>query len=530
MDHASTSKNPVAASLAPGFRFHPTDEELIWYYLKRKVFGKAFRVDAISEIDVYKFEPWDLPGMSRLKTRDMEWYFFSYLDKKYGTSSRTNRATEKGYWKTTGKDRPVLHRSNTVGMKKTLVYHLGRAPRGERTNWVMHEYKLVGEEFEKNGKDACILCRIFQKSGPGPKNGEQYGAPLLEEEWEDDDLVVVPGMDFAEVVAVSDNAFPGDEAYLDEHDVEQILLPQVPSVNSSAPEENFSNTIIEPEQPPVEKLSDLSQQLDTQENSVKHEYMGESSKIANNNNLQGDGFLDASDIFQPDDGSFLETNDLLNHFDADPSGFDMIEEYLTYFNADEDFLSPMLADDNPLFGQSSFVQEPVDGEWKEQTEASQVSVIEPNNQHVDPFAEKYNPKMQLVNGVKYPTFMNEASKMLESFPAPPAFAAEFPTKLNSAAASASSSTSSVVRVTTGIIQINAMSSDDGSYENWSLEKQQTTNVNILISFNLPQPLNQGKQQLTISSSNVGVFYLMFVWLIIISMSFKIGACIYSGKA
>lgn len=31
-----------------------------------------------------------------------------------------------------------------------------------------------------------MLCRIFEKSGPGPKNGEQYGAPFREDEWEDD--------------------------------------------------------------------------------------------------------------------------------------------------------------------------------------------------------------------------------------------------------------------------------------------------------------------------------------------------------
>ena len=49
-------------SLAPGFRFHPTDEELVWYYLKRKVAGKSFRFDAISVVDIYKIEPWDLPG------------------------------------------------------------------------------------------------------------------------------------------------------------------------------------------------------------------------------------------------------------------------------------------------------------------------------------------------------------------------------------------------------------------------------------------------------------------------------------
>lgn len=39
-----------------------------------------------------------------------------------------------------------------------------------------------------------MLCRIFQKSGTGPKNGEQYGAPFIEEEWEEnEELALVPG-------------------------------------------------------------------------------------------------------------------------------------------------------------------------------------------------------------------------------------------------------------------------------------------------------------------------------------------------
>ncbi|KAI3981097.1 hypothetical protein MKX01_032237 [Papaver californicum] len=186
-----SSTSTATSSLAPGFRFHPTDEELVSYYLKRKNLGKPFRFYAISEIDIYKFEPWDLPGQSRLKSRDRQWYFFSALDKKYETGWRRNRATDQGYWKTTGKDRAVC-RSNrsAASMKKTLVYHFGRAPRGERTNWVMHEYRLADEQLGRNGlqvgKQSFVLCRIFQKSGTGPKNGEQYGAPFIEEEWDED--------------------------------------------------------------------------------------------------------------------------------------------------------------------------------------------------------------------------------------------------------------------------------------------------------------------------------------------------------
>lgn len=48
----------------PGFRFHPTDEEIVRYYLKKKLTGNLPSCfDYLAVIDIYKFEPWDLPSM-----------------------------------------------------------------------------------------------------------------------------------------------------------------------------------------------------------------------------------------------------------------------------------------------------------------------------------------------------------------------------------------------------------------------------------------------------------------------------------
>lgn len=46
----------------PGFRFHPTDEELVGYYLKKKVASQKIDLDVIRDIDLYRIEPWDLQG------------------------------------------------------------------------------------------------------------------------------------------------------------------------------------------------------------------------------------------------------------------------------------------------------------------------------------------------------------------------------------------------------------------------------------------------------------------------------------
>lgn len=160
-------------SLPPGFRFHPSDEELVGYYLKRKVHGRKIELDIIPEVDLYKFEPWDLPNKSFLPNRDLEWYFFSPRDKKYPNGTRTNRATEAGYWKATGKDRKISTKSSMIGTKKTLVFYGGRAPQGRRTDWVMHEYRLDKTQCEAAAgvQDAFVLCRVFKKNGIEPRIG-----------------------------------------------------------------------------------------------------------------------------------------------------------------------------------------------------------------------------------------------------------------------------------------------------------------------------------------------------------------------
>ncbi|XP_061367430.1 NAC domain-containing protein 100-like [Gastrolobium bilobum] len=158
-------------NLPSGFRFHPTDEELISHYLYKKVNDSLFSAKAIGEVDLNKCEPWDLPW--KAKMGEKEWYFFCVRDRKYPTGLRTNRATEAGYWKATGKDKEIYRGKSLIGMKKTLVFYKGRAPKGERTNWVMHEYRLEGKfsvhNLPKTAKNEWVICRVFQKNSEGKK-------------------------------------------------------------------------------------------------------------------------------------------------------------------------------------------------------------------------------------------------------------------------------------------------------------------------------------------------------------------------
>ncbi|KAL7131948.1 hypothetical protein ABFS83_12G039200 [Erythranthe nasuta] len=154
-------------SLPAGFRFHPTDEELVVHYLCRRCAGHQIAAPIIAEIDLYKFDPWQLPGMSLYGEK--EWYFFSPRDRKYPNGSRPNRAAGAGYWKATGADKPV-GKPKTLGIKKALVFYAGKAPKGIKTNWIMHEYRLANVD-RSAGKtnnlrlDDWVLCRIYNKKG-----------------------------------------------------------------------------------------------------------------------------------------------------------------------------------------------------------------------------------------------------------------------------------------------------------------------------------------------------------------------------
>ncbi|CAI9784013.1 unnamed protein product [Fraxinus pennsylvanica] len=153
------------ATVPPGFRFHPTEEELLYYYLRKKVSYEPIDLDVIKEVDLNKLEPWDLKDKCRIGSCPQnEWYFFSHKDKKYPTGTRTNRATAAGFWKATGRDKGI-HRTNSkrIGMRKTLVFYTGRAPRGHKTDWIMHEYRL-DDDIAEIQEDGWVVCRVFKKN------------------------------------------------------------------------------------------------------------------------------------------------------------------------------------------------------------------------------------------------------------------------------------------------------------------------------------------------------------------------------
>ncbi|KAM1037552.1 hypothetical protein EV1_031963 [Malus domestica] len=171
--------NTLSSHVPPGFRFRPTDEELVDYYLRKKIASKLIDFDVIRDVDLYKIEPWDLEDLCKIGSGDQnEWYFFSHKDKKYPTGSRTNRATKAGFWKATGRDKAIYRGEKfLVGMRKTLVFYKGRAPNGQKSDWIMHEYRLETRENGTPQEEGWAVCRVFKKKLAAVSRMGDYVSP-----------------------------------------------------------------------------------------------------------------------------------------------------------------------------------------------------------------------------------------------------------------------------------------------------------------------------------------------------------------
>ncbi|KAJ6683896.1 hypothetical protein OIU85_007579 [Salix viminalis] len=179
--------------MLPGFRFHPTDEELVGFYLRRKIEQRSLPIELIKQVDIYKYDPWDLPKLAT--TGEKEWYFYCPRDRKYRNSARPNRVTGAGFWKATGTDRPIYSSDCTrcIGLKKSLVFYRGRAAKGIKTDWMMHEFRLPSlaepsppkKPLDKTlpANDAWAICRIFKKTNSMAQRALSHSwvSPILPE-------------------------------------------------------------------------------------------------------------------------------------------------------------------------------------------------------------------------------------------------------------------------------------------------------------------------------------------------------------
>ncbi|KAJ4723341.1 putative NAC domain-containing protein [Melia azedarach] len=143
-----------------GFRFNPTDEELIWL-LERKVSGKPmdFHGNFMIEKDIYEADPQHLQWDYNVALSKNERYYY-YLKK-----DDSREVTGQGWWRATGHVKKIYvndQQCHLVGYKRPLTFHRfrdnydnkRRRKKAIKTNWIMHEYSL--ESFSTEWR----LCKM----------------------------------------------------------------------------------------------------------------------------------------------------------------------------------------------------------------------------------------------------------------------------------------------------------------------------------------------------------------------------------
>ncbi|KAI9118449.1 hypothetical protein K1719_010781 [Acacia pycnantha] len=165
MEEPQCSRATLPASLPPGCRFYPSEEQLLCYYLPNKNTGGNFHgCDLIRELDLYDYDPFQLPEIACFSYgyggRKRHWY--CYTARVLKDSRRKTRMVKSGYWMRKGGVRNVLNDGGNVvlGTRTSFVFYLGNSPKNaNRTTWMLHEYALVDHL-----KASFVICRVFCKA------------------------------------------------------------------------------------------------------------------------------------------------------------------------------------------------------------------------------------------------------------------------------------------------------------------------------------------------------------------------------
>ncbi|XP_076940869.1 NAC domain-containing protein 83-like [Bidens hawaiensis] len=146
-----------------GYRFCPTDEEIIIHYLRPKVFSLPLPATAILHSDhFFLHHPSRLPGDPKEKR-----YFFY---KPSSNNNNTHGSNLAGYWK------PIIKNGNThklilatgcnhpIGFKKSFVFHQFNDHRrsASKTPWILHQFSLLYPLPIKI--EEWVVCSIHMKS------------------------------------------------------------------------------------------------------------------------------------------------------------------------------------------------------------------------------------------------------------------------------------------------------------------------------------------------------------------------------
>nr|QSD99830.1 NAC family transcription factor [Melilotus albus] len=145
--------------LPVGFRFDPTDQELVDYYLIRKVCNQPLPISLL-EIDVFQSEPWRLPEDNRTSSKQMRYYFFDTRNLRF--ENMNLRPAGNGEWRLLKRNEELaLSNKHFIGRKNTFVFSRMEGNQVVMTQWRMDEFG-ISTIYHPTKVAAISAYRIFK--------------------------------------------------------------------------------------------------------------------------------------------------------------------------------------------------------------------------------------------------------------------------------------------------------------------------------------------------------------------------------
>jgi hypothetical protein len=356
-----------------------------------------------------------------------------------------------------------------------------------------------------------VVCRIFQKNGPGPQNGAQYGAPFIEEEWdqltaESNGLFMMGGQveDEESNEAVEPEFLQMDDL-LQDQDLGNRSATEVPPSSPLPHMFKLEELLKEPIPLTAEETTPTSV-IDQSSPSIIDEYLelnDLASDLINNSNDSNSEIepFNIEEFFDLGD-DFMQMNQPLFSPPATSqnSGIDFVDEYLSFYDAPDDNL---FYDDSMYKGDENSIIAPFSS--NEEASSSSAKLPGVTNDKLSPENESFT-----ILSDKKP--LGKFASFLDSISAPPAFAEEFPSNLDKSNALLSSAGVDPIHLTADMVQFNSLTvtstSDNGEM---LLYKS--------VEFDTDPKLHCG-----ISSVLRGGFCLFSISAFMLLASYKIGLC------
>ncbi|RWR76345.1 NAC domain-containing protein 19-like protein [Cinnamomum micranthum f. kanehirae] len=144
-----------------GYRFCPTNKELLKYLQRKKIDNLPLPCDLIKEVELYKCDPSEL--LAQFGSRGEEkCYFFTSTYRKYRNGIQPSRSTKNGYWKASTGETEIKERNNVIGTMRSLVFYYGEHPREKKTNWIMHEYRLSEHQSVNHAQFPTDPMKVYK--------------------------------------------------------------------------------------------------------------------------------------------------------------------------------------------------------------------------------------------------------------------------------------------------------------------------------------------------------------------------------